>query len=96
MRKLPYNTDPHIWLGNTWGGDANFDGRVDISDLYILANHWSAFHGASARGWLDADFNADGLVDVVDLTVLAAHWQCGVGGTVWMSAETLAALLGLS
>lgn len=60
-------------------GDANFDGKVDINDLYILASHWNPSHtGSSSAKWTDADFTGDGWVDADDLAVISAYWQYGV------------------
>lgn len=56
-------------------GDANFDGNVDIRDLYTLATHWQ---GAATR-WSDADFNLDGFVNASDLTSISLNWQANSG-----------------
>jgi hypothetical protein len=63
-------------------GDANFDGRVDVADLGLLASNWQ-----STAEWSGGDFNHDGFVDVADLGLLASHWQAGV--TPAGSMETL-------
>lgn len=56
-------------------GDANGDGRVDGSDVTILADNWQVLTGATrAMG----DFNGDGAVDGSDVTILADNWQTGV------------------
>jgi hypothetical protein len=55
-------------------GDANGDGKVDISDLLTLANNWQT----SGHDWAEADFTGDGIVDGADLAVLASNWQAGV------------------
>jgi hypothetical protein len=61
-------------------GDANHDGKVDGSDVTILANNWQK--GVSNPGetvtWEMGDFNSDGKVDGSDVTILANHWQDGV------------------
>ena len=44
-------------------GDANLDGRVDVSDLAILAANYRKH---VTGGWTQADFNHDGVVDVQD------------------------------
>jgi autotransporter-associated beta strand protein len=72
-------------------GDANFDGKVDIQDLFILAQNWQAFD----KLWTDADFTFDGNVNVADLTVLARNWQVGVGSPLGMPLNTALATLGL-
>jgi hypothetical protein len=48
-------------------GDENKDGRVDISDVTIAANHWL---GPGPAG----DANNDGIVNIVDITIMANHW----------------------
>jgi len=52
-------------------GDANGDGRVDFSDLVLLAQHYGTTSGAT---WSDGDFNADGGVGFDDLVGLAQHY----------------------
>ena len=42
-------------------GDANLDGRVDVTDLAILAAN---YRKQVTGGWSMADFNGDGVVDV--------------------------------
>ena len=56
-------------------GDANRDGRVDGSDVTILAGNWQVLTDAI---WNMGDFNGDGKVDGSDVTILAGNWQCGV------------------
>jgi predicted outer membrane repeat protein len=55
----------------TFGGDANRDRKVDITDLSILAMNW---HG-SGKVFSQGDFNYDGTVDARDLGILSTHWQ---------------------
>ena len=61
-------------------GDANRDGRIDGSDVTILAGNWQ--HGVGAANpdatWEMGDFNGDGKVDGSDVTILAGWWQIGV------------------
>ena len=52
-------------------GDANHDGRVDVTDLGILATNWQS----SGKNFSQGDFNYDGVVDVTDLGILATNWQ---------------------
>jgi hypothetical protein len=61
-------------VGITYVGDANLDGKVDIKDLMLLANHWNQ----SSQFWSGGDFNYDGVVNVNDLLMLAKDWQDGV------------------
>ena len=61
-------------------GDANKDGKVDGSDVTILAGNWQ--HGVGMEEpdatWDMGDFNGDGMVDGSDVTILAGNWQAGV------------------
>ena len=57
----------------TYSGDANLDGKVDVTDLGALATNWQA-----AALWTGGDFNYDGVVNVTDLGALATNWQAGV------------------
>jgi hypothetical protein len=57
-------------------GDATNDGKVDVSDLGILA----ANYGGTGKSWGTGDFNGDGKVDVSDLGILAANYGRGSGG----------------
>ena len=61
-------------------GDANRDGKVDGSDVTILAGNWQAGvnPGDDAATWDMGDFNGDGKVDGSDVTILAGNWQSGV------------------
>jgi hypothetical protein len=69
------NVDPTSMLVKyTYGGDANLDGQVDVTDLGNLATNWQ-----NAAAWTGGDFNYDGVVDVSDLGILATNWQTGVG-----------------
>jgi PA14 domain/Glycosyl hydrolase family 10/Fibronectin type III domain len=56
------------------GGDANEDGRVDFSDLLILAQNYTQ----SGRSWAEGDFTGDASVDFSDLLVLAQNYGSGV------------------
>lgn len=57
-------------------GDANGDGRVNFTDLVVLAQHYGK------RGsWTAGDFNGDGRVGFDDLVILAAHYGQGVSGS---------------
>ncbi len=54
--------------GLTNEADLDLDGRVDASDLAILAARWNE------RGCSRADCNRDDRIDARDLTVLADNW----------------------
>ena len=60
-------------------GDANSDGKVDGSDVTILAGNWQVgVGGVGGATWEMGDFNGDGAVDGSDVTILAGNWQAGV------------------
>ena len=60
-------------------GDANKDGKVDGSDVTILAGNWQVgVGGVGGATWEMGDFNGDGAVDGSDVTILAGNWQYGV------------------
>ena len=78
-------------------GDANNDGKVDGSDVTILAGNWQAgVDGTIVADWAMGDFNADGKVDGSDVTILAGNWQAGVtaAATAVPEPSTLVLLLG--
>lgn len=54
-----------------FGGDANHDRAVDVTDLGLLASNWQG----TGKTFSQADFNYDGRVDVTDLGILATKWQ---------------------
>ena len=60
-------------------GDANLDGRVDVSDLAILAANYRKH---VTGGWTQGDFNDDGVVDVEDLALLAANYRHSLASDV--------------
>ena len=60
-------------------GDANSDGKVDGSDVTILAGNWqTGVDGMVEATWEMGDFNGDKKVDGSDVTILAGNWQTGV------------------
>ena len=60
-------------------GDANCDGKVDGSDVTILAGNWQVgVDGIQRATWDMGDFNGDGKIDGSDVTILAGNWQHGV------------------
>lgn len=79
-------------------GDANNDGKVDGSDVTILAGNWQAGVGnpnTETVTWEMGDFNGDGQIDGSDVTILAGNWQYGVEATATAVPEpsTLGLLL---
>ncbi len=80
-----------IAIKYTYGGDANLDGQVDISDLGALATAWQ-----TAAPWTGGDFNYDAFVDISDLGILATNWQLGVGAPLGPSFDEALASVGLA
>lgn len=70
----------------TSGADINSDGKVDISDLSILA----ANYGKTGQTFAQGDLNSDGIINVFDLSILAGAW--GTAG----SSDTIAPTVALS
>ncbi len=60
-------------------GDANNDGKVNVSDLGILATNYGMTGGAT---WEKGDFNNDQKVNVSDLGILATNYGYGMGRTM--------------
>ncbi len=75
----------------TYGGDANLDGQVDISDLGSLATAWQ-----TSAPWTGGDFDYSGFVDISDLGILATNWQLGVGSPLGPSFDEALASVGLA
>jgi autotransporter-associated beta strand protein len=73
-----------IVIRSLYAGDSNFDGKVDVKDLTILALHWQQF----STFWTTGDFNYDGVCNINDLTLLAMNWQKGVANPLPSSALT--------
>jgi hypothetical protein len=67
-------------------GDANFDEKVDVFDLAILANNY----GTTGKDWPEADFTGDSNVNVFDLAVLANNYGWAAGGGAEAIPEPLA------
>ena len=92
LRLIAESTNPQI------PGDANKDGKVDGSDVTILAGNWQAgVDGTPGVTWEMGDFNGDGKVDGSDVTILAGNWQYGVESAASAVPEpsVLILLLGL-
>lgn len=77
-------------------GDANRDGKVDGSDVTILANNWQAGVVGGGASWDMGDFNGDGKVDGSDVTILANNWQFGVSDAAATVPEPSTVILILS
>ena len=72
---LPGQSSLHQFDFFILAGDANRDGKVDVTDLGVLATNWQQSPRTFSRG----DFNYDGAVDVSDLGILATNWQMTLG-----------------
>ena len=57
-------------VGLALPGDANFDGKVDFTDLVTLARNY----GLKNANWLQGNFDGDGTVDFGDLVALARNY----------------------
>ena len=78
-------------------GDANGDGKVDGSDVTILAGNWQkGVSDGMVATWEEGDFNDDGKVDGSDVTILAGNWQYGVEAAAASVPEPSVLLLLLS
>ena len=66
--------DAAVGRGLTFAGDANLDGRVNLTDFTALANGF----GDAADRYADGDFNFNGTVNLADFTTLANNF----GGSV--------------
>jgi hypothetical protein len=65
-------------------GDANGDGKVNVTDLSVLAAYYNTTSGAT---WAMGDFDCDHDVDVTDLSMLAANYNSGSTSTLsWAEA----------
>ena len=51
--------------------DLNKDGRVNILDLIIIAQHWDE---TGTPCWVSADVNCDGLINILDMVLVGQHW----------------------
>ena len=59
-------------IHHAMGGDANLDGKVDISDMAILGTYYGTMSGMT---WGNGDFSGDGAVDVSDNAILGTNYD---------------------
>jgi hypothetical protein len=71
MPQLLQALEPRV-LFSTIAGDANLDGKVDLTDFSILAANFNKSSGAT---WQQGDFNGDGKIDLTDFTLLASQFN---------------------
>ena len=63
---------------NTFPGDANYDGVVNINDLSkVLTNY-----DKTGKAWADGDFNFDGTVNVSDLSIVLTNYDKTAGASL--------------
>ena len=55
-----------VLVKSTYGGDANLDGKVDVSDYGRIDN--SITQGK--KGWANGDFNYDGKITISDYGII--------------------------
>ena len=79
LEQIQAHYDAAFGESNQIAGDANKDGKVDGSDVTILAGNWQkGVNDGLTASWEEGDFNSDGKVDGSDVTILAGNWQYGV------------------
>ena len=67
-----------------WGGDANNDGRVKVTDLSCIGGSFGATPPGTCTGG-SADINADGKVNVQDLAIAGGNFdKCGAQPWDWV------------
>lgn len=64
-----------LWTPHRLPGDANFDGKVDFSDLVTVARNYGK--AGSELGWVDGDFMDEGRVGFDDLLMVARNYRAG-------------------
>jgi hypothetical protein len=79
-----------IEVAYTLEGDANLDGKVDITDFNIFAPNFGL---PTTLGWEAGDFDYGGVVDIGDFNLFAGNFGLSDNGTaVSMPAADYAAL----
>jgi hypothetical protein len=70
-------------------GDANLDGKVDITDLSrVLTNY-----DKSGMAWADGDFDANGIVDITDLSKVLTNYDKTAGAGIKVVPEPSSLML---
>ncbi len=73
------------------GGDANYDGQVNLADLQILGDNWQG----TVTAYEDGDFNGDGQVNLADLQILGDNWGIGTSPDLSFDEALLASGLNI-
>lgn len=66
--------DPLMTWRQLLAGDANMDGRVDMTDLATIGANWGGTVSPGGSGWYSGDLNGDGIVDALDLAIMGTTW----------------------
>ena len=94
---LNFEDQSEFYESEKIAGDANNDGKVDGSDVTILAANWQkGVNDGDTASWAEGDFNGDGKVDGSDVTILAGNWQYGVNAAAGAVPEPSMLILLLS
>ena len=56
-------------------GDANLDGRIDLTDYNLLVGHFDPVGSNPDLGWSEGDFDGDDNVDLSDYMTLASNFS---------------------
>jgi hypothetical protein len=65
-----------LTLAAPLGGDANYDGLVNFTDLNTVLTTYNQ----SGKSWANGDFNGDGTVNFTDLNVVLTNYNRSGGG----------------
>ena len=59
-------------------GDVNLDGKVDLTDLGLIASNYGKqidLSNPNSHPWRSGDLNLSGRVDLVDLGIFSANYR---------------------
>lgn len=60
-------------FGNMMSGDVNSDGKVDVTDIALVASHIKGIKALDQFGSMMADVDRNFSVDVTDIAMIASH-----------------------